>query len=145
MKSLAVLAIVSLASSAIAAQRSSGVVATLGQPSFGQAAPTPGLAPVPDQAYVTPSAPVTAAPVALYCNVKYRDQRNIAPCAVSKIVQVPDPCNPCCCVNVEICVPPCACECVRVSKCGTRVTYNYGKYQVQVTSRHGRVVVDYDD
>jgi hypothetical protein len=105
--------------------------------------------PVPDPSYVLPApsaAPVVGAPIVMYSNVRYRAERNIAPCAVSKIVSVADPCNPGCCVNVEICVPPCECECVKVSKCGTKVKYDYGKYAVDITSRRtGAIVVSYHD
>lgn len=143
MKKWAVLLVCSLATVAGAAERSSGVAPVLGQPVLGQVPPSP----VPDTSYAAPStAPVVVAtPVALYCNVRYKDQRNIAPCAVPTIVQVPDPCDPCCCVSVQICVPPCECPCVKVSKCGRKVSYDYGKYQVEITSARGRVTVDYDD
>ncbi len=123
----------------------------IGMASAAMAANQAPVTPVPDPSYVLPATPspapvVVGAPIALYSNVRYRAERNIAPCAVSKIVSVADPCNPGCCVNVEICVPPCECECVKVSKCGTKVKYDYGKYEVEVTSRRtGVVVVNYND
>lgn len=111
------------------------------------------LSPVPEVQY---SGPVTAMPVMpstveVYHNVRYRGERNIAPCAKSIIVQVPDPCasaNPCCptpCVNVQICVPECGCPNVKVTRCGNKVRYDYGKYAVDIVSARGRVMVDYDD
>ena len=144
MRNLFALFVASLASVAVAADQSSTLTPVLGQPVLSTVPPSP----VPDQAYSSATMPapiVVGTPIALYSNVKYKDQRNIHPCAVSKIVQIADPCNPACCIAIEICVPPCACECVSVSKCGTRVKYDYGKYEVEITSRRGRVTVDYDD
>ena len=111
------------------------------------------LAPIPEIQY---SGPVTAMPmmastVEVYQNVRYRGERNIAPCAKPIIVQIPDPCackTACCptpCVNVQICVPQCGCPCVKVTRCGDKVRYDYGKYAVNVISARGRVIVDYDD
>ncbi|WP_437206237.1 hypothetical protein [Planctomicrobium sp. SH664] len=81
----------------------------------------------------------------LYRAIKVRAPRNIAPCAVEKIVSVPDPCNPCRCVLIPICVPPCKAECITCSKQGDRVTFDYGKYSVDVTARRGGLVVTYHD
>jgi hypothetical protein len=108
-------------------------------------------APIPDlqmqvQVQVLPG----TAQVALYDCVKYKDERNIHPCAVPMIVSVPDPCaGPCdCgprCVFVKICVPPCGCHEVKCKRHGEKLVYDFGKYEVEVTSRRGVVVVDYDD
>jgi len=82
---------------------------------------------------------------------RYRRLHNIHPCAVKKVVSVIDPCfdpRSCCkpkCVKVAICVPPCGCVKVRVSHDGRRVKYDYGKYEVRITSRHGKITVDYKD
>ncbi|MEK6259546.1 MAG: hypothetical protein AABP62_13090 [Planctomycetota bacterium] len=111
------------------------------------------LSQVPEVQYSGPvtGMPVMPATVELYQNVRYRAERNIAPCAVPIIVQVPDPCackTACCptpCVNVQICVPECGCPCVKVTRCGDRVCFDYGKYEVIVTSGRGRVCVDYRD
>ena len=111
------------------------------------------LSPVPEIQYSGPVAgmPMMASSAEVYQNVRYRGERDIAPCAKPIIVQVPDPCtckNACCptpCVNVQICVPQCGCPCVKVTRCGDRVCYDYGKYSVTVTSARGRVIVDYDD
>ena len=97
----------------------------------------------------------------LYGCVKYRDLRNIAPCAKPMIVQVADPCackckrscDPCApcappkMVSVKICVPSCTCgpPCVTRSKCGKYVRYDFGKYAVDIRSKKGYVEVDYDD
>ena len=149
MKKWAMLIVCGLGTAAVAADRPYGLVPTLGQPVLSQVPPAP--TPVPDQAYsVATPAPaisglVTATPIAMYHNVKVKDRRNIAPCAVPTIVQVPDPCNPGCCVGVEICVPPCDKPCIKTSKCGTKVKYDYGKYAVEITSARGKVTVDYDD
>jgi hypothetical protein len=136
--------VLGLASTAIAAERPARLTPTLGVAVQSQVPPSP--TPVPDQSYVTaPAAPVVVSPAVLYTNVRVKDRRNIAPCAVPTIVQVPDPCDPCCCVNVEICAPACPPVCVKTSKCGTKVKYDYGDYEVEITSRRGRVTVDYDD
>lgn len=92
---------------------------------------------------------------ALFHCVEYKDLDNIHPCAVPKIVSIVDPCwKPskcgCCrpaprCVQVKICVPPCGCPRVKVSKDGRKVKYDYGKYEVELEAKDGRVEVDYDD
>ena len=112
--------------------------------------PTPGVGAQP--------VPVEGAVLTLYPNVRYKDERNIAPCAVSQIVMVKDPCplpcdpcNPCAvpevrCVAVQICVPPCS-ACPPKITCrrgGEYVKYDYGKYRVEIRSRRGCVTVDYD-
>ncbi len=111
------------------------------------------LSPVPEVQYSGPvtAMPVMPATVELYQNVRYCRERNIAPCAKPVIVQIPDPCackSACCptpCVNVQICVPQCGCPCVKVTRCGDRVCFDYGKYEIIVTSGRGRVCVDYRD
>ncbi len=92
--------------------------------------------------------------VELYHCVKVKDPDHMHPCAVPKIVMVKDPCacdDPCSCctpkcVAVQICIPPCFCEEeVKCKKDGEKVTYDYGKYRVQITSRKGVVTIDYDN
>jgi hypothetical protein len=148
-----------MASTAMGAQGSSlGGPTLLGQQGTDLPMPaplgTPTLSPVPETVYSGPvgQLPVVTAPNAeLFSCVKVRSPRNIAPCAVPIIVQVPDPCTPrnsCCprpCVNVQICVPACGCPNVCVTRNGNRVRYDYGKYSVTVVSLNGRVIVDYDD
>ncbi|QDT14832.1 hypothetical protein [Alienimonas californiensis] len=51
----------------------------------------------------------------------------------------------CALVFVEICVPPCQPEEVKVTRHGYRVHLDFGKYEVTLTSRDGYVRVDYDD
>ena len=64
-----------------------------------------------------------------------------APCACNH------PCNCCApaCVAVQICVPPCGCERVKISRDGRKHKYDYGKYEVEVKVKNGYVKVDYDD
>ena len=104
-------------------------------------------------------APAPAGVRELYRCVKVEDCDKIAPCAVSMIVEIPDPCwrpdpcNPCCkpgCVLVEICVPaPRCCDRgpkVTCSKDGRYKKFDFGKYRVEITTKsNGWVVVDYDD
>lgn len=116
-------------------------------PSYAQSpAPVPMPAPAP-----MGMQPVAAAPsVDLYPCVKYRDVRKISACSVPKVVLVKDPCScadPCCppkCVAVQICVPACACENICCSRDGNKVTYNYGKCKVEITTTRRGVTVDYD-
>ena len=104
--------------------------------------------------------PVPADPgtdsVALFEHVKYKDHDEIAPCAVPKIIQVKDPCAcpsecDCCnccepkCVSIKICVPPCACEHIKVNCDGDRIKYDYGEYAVDVRIKKGYIEVDYQD
>lgn len=128
------------------------------QPPAIEPQPMPGNAPAPAATPVAPGAtPVPTAqgtPVALYNCVRYKDECNVAPCAVPMVVMVKDPCDcncdPCCapkCVAVQICVPPCS-TCppqVCCKRGGEYVSYDYGKYRVEITSRNGVVTVDYDD
>lgn len=128
------------------------------QPAAIEPAPMPSGA-MPGAAVVAPGSeptPAAGTPVTLYHCVRYKDECNVAPCAVPMIVTVKDPCdcsdrcNPCCtpkCVAVQICVPPCS-ECppkVCCKRDGEYVSYDYGKYRVEITSRNGVVTVDYDD
>jgi hypothetical protein len=110
------------------------------------------LLPVPDYSMGTGTI-VSGQPVELFTRVKYTDRHEMAPCAVTKIIAVNDPCachDPCnCCgpkcVYIQICVPPCACESVRSRKNGDRVRYDYGKYAVDVRVKNGYIEVDYQD
>jgi hypothetical protein len=121
-----------------------GAVSMQGSISTAQG-PAVGAVPIPTQGVAIP----------LYHCVKYKDQRKIAPCAVPMIVMVKDPCakcdpcNPCApaaCVAVQICVPPCS-TCppkVCCKRGGEYVSYDFGKYRVEIRSRNGVVKVDYD-
>jgi hypothetical protein len=123
--------------------------------------PSP-LSPVPDPVYSqhpgysTPAFggstlgyPVDGQSAELFSDVRYHGTRNIAPCAVPTIIQVPDPCNrdKCCksCVNVQVCVPPCEPQRVKVTRDGNRVRYDYGQYSVVVKSVGNHVTVHYGD
>ena len=115
-------------------------------PGVDVAPPAPGGGPAPK---------ADSAAIELFRCVEYDDTHHIAPCAVVKIVKIVDPCwkpDPCSCcrqcapcVYVKICVPPCGCARVKVSRNGRKVRYDYGKYAVDIVSRNGRIEVDYDD
>ena len=129
---------------------------------FSQAPPSPSKAPLAAEPMPMPAA---GTPIELYHCVKYVDHSEMAPCAVTKIVQVrePDPCpqlrrqhrhccDPCACcppppkcVSVAICVPACACESVKVSRDGRRIRYDYGKYAVDIRVKKDYIEVDYQD
>ncbi len=91
-------------------------------------------------------APLPADPAfCLYQNVRVVDQRKIAVDAVPTIIQVPDPCNPCCCVYIEVCFPACNCPQVTVGPLGRRVWFDFGRRGVVVTSRaNGVISVNYN-
>lgn len=99
----------------------------------------------------------------LYPKVEYDDIDEIHPLAQPMVVQVLDPCSDKArggplrrlirrhhddCdpqfVYVEICAPP-GCPKVRVSRGGTKVTYHYGDYKIEIKSKNGIVYVEYDD
>jgi hypothetical protein len=126
-----------------------------------QPPPAPAIQLAPGE-YIVPTpeghGPVAPAsrPLGLYHRVKYEDLDNIHPCAVKMVVQVMDPCppprDPCSCckpaprfVLVEICVPPCGCKRVKISRGGAKVEYDYGKYEIEIKSKKGVIVVNYDD
>ncbi len=113
------------------------------------------MTPVPDGGPVAAGGPpiVMAPGLALYPRVKYHDKRHIAPCAVPMVIAVRDPCakrDPCAtcgpppCVLVEICVPPGCSPKVCTKHDGAKVRYDYGRYAVNITSKHGVIWVDYD-
>lgn len=114
---------------------------------YGQPVPGQPLPHAPSGSYgPVESYPVHGVPS--YSNVRYKDLRNIHPCAVQTVVMVPDPCSDPCCpqvVPVEICVPPYPCEDVKVSKGGRKIKYDYGKYDVEIRLKRNYIEVDYDD
>ena len=77
------------------------------------------------------------ASVPLHTAVKYKQTRNIHPCATELIVAVKDPCADRCCPNqclyVKICVPPCEAPC-RVS-C-RRDEEAYARYLAALKEQH---------
>jgi len=92
-------------------------------------------------------------PVPLATCIRIKDPDHIAPDAIPTVVAVRDP-NLCrhkcdCCVErvvyIEVCLPPCPPRKLRISPDGTYVCMNYGKYQVELTSRKGLITIDYDD
>lgn len=105
--------------------------------------------PTPDHAggeAVTGPAASSGAPIELYACVKVEDEDNIHPCAVPLIVAIVDPCNPCCCRYVQICVPPCECPPeIESNRSGTKVEYDYGEYEIEIKSKDDYVEVNYDD
>lgn len=81
----------------------------------------------------------------LYPNVRVFDPHKVAHCAVPTIIQVPDPCNPCCCVYIEVCFPACRCPEVSFGPRGRRIRFDFGVREVVVTSRaNGVVAVNYN-
>lgn len=87
------------------------------------------------------------AAVPVYPHVRVKDARNIAPGAVPRLIAIRDPRDRWShqCVFVEVCMPPCDCHDISVSRDGRRVKYDFGDYEIEVTSRNGLVTVDYDD
>lgn len=89
----------------------------------------------------------------LYQRVEVEDVDNIHPCAVPKIIVVPDPCaRPKSCercsppsVAIKVYVPPYACKDLEIKDYGREHKYDYGKYEVKVKVKGQYVKVDYDD
>lgn len=48
-------------------------------------------------------------------------------------------------VYVEVWVPPCPLQRVRVSPCKTKIRLDYGRYEVDIVSRKGLIEIDYDN
>jgi hypothetical protein len=86
--------------------------------------------------------------VAAYPHVRVGDPHKVAPGAVPVLVAVRDPnaCRkgPAGMVFVQVCLPPCPPCKVSVNKLGTKVELDYGKYEVDLISRNGVVIIDYD-
>jgi len=128
-----------------------GPMEPVASPAPPTAVPLTEAAPPGQMAAGGPPLPLAPAPALFPC-VKYRDRHHIAPCAVPMYVAVRDPCDrhdrcscgPPKCVLVEICVPPCGSPRITCKHDGARVRYVYGRYAVNITSRHGVVVVNYD-
>lgn len=129
------------------------VGALMAAPTNAQVPPAPG-----GEGYVGEAPIIETEAIALFDCVRYKDLKNIHPCAVPRIVMIPDPCaccNPCsccepACVAIEICVPPtddcCGPQERHICKRdGRKQKFCYGKYAVEITVKKGFVVVDYDD
>lgn len=88
--------------------------------------------------------------VPLGTSIKVEDECNIAQNAVPMIIAVRDP-NMCVhdiyerLVYVQIFVPACPLRDLRVSPCRTRISLDYGQYEVDIKSANRMVVVDYDN
>lgn len=76
----------------------------------------------------------------------YHRKRNIAPCAISKNIDISF-CDNCCTksVSVPVCAPPCACkEETSTTRDGKRVVHDYGTHSIAITARrNGTIEVDY--
>jgi hypothetical protein len=115
-----------------------------------------GLQPIPEP-YFIPPVPEGGAEyqtVALYHRVKYEDLDNVHPRAVKKIIAVKDPCateevcGTCTppCVYIIVCVPPTEqFEYDVKRKDHSQIEYDYGDYEIEITSKNGVVYVNYDD
>ena len=96
---------------------------------------------------------VSGEAIELFTCVEIDDPDEMHPCAVTKIIMVPDPCAckdacGCCapkCVAIKICVPPCECVDVSCKHDGRRQKYDYGKYSVEVKVKDGYIEVEYND
>jgi hypothetical protein len=115
-----------------------------------------GLQPVPEPYTIqpVPEGGIEYQTVELYHRVKYEDRDNVHPRAVKKIVAVKDPsatgrvCGNCAppCVYVIICVPPTDRFEYDVKRSDhSKVEYDYGDYEIEITSNDGVVCVNYDD
>lgn len=113
----------------------------------------PGV-PEPYSLQPVPEGVVDYQTVELYHRVKYEDLDNVHPRAVKKIVAVKDPCakeevcGACAppCVYVMICVPPMdRFEYDVKRKDHSKVEYDYGEYEIEISSDDGVVHVNYDD
>jgi hypothetical protein len=131
---------------------------------------SPVYVPAPRPVQVLPQAPIYPAPptclsvapapfqlgqfinyqVPLETRVQVQDEFNIAPNAVPVIIAVRDP-NMCRHDNVErlvyvqIFVPQCPLRDLQVSPCRTRVSLDYGRFEVDIKSGNGVIVIDYDN
>ncbi len=113
-------------------------------PSVQYPAPSPAMAPFGQ---------IVQGDVPLYDRVRIRDRHNIARGARPMIVAVKAPyaCrHACTCCNdkvVYVCVmaPPCEPQCVTVSKCGTHVRMDFGKYEIDIVTLPTLVKIDYDN
>ncbi len=82
--------------------------------------------------------------------VRVEHECNIAPNAIPVVVAVRDP-HMCDhdvqerLVFVQIFVPPCPVQNVRVSRCRTKISLDFGRYEVDIKSANGIIVVDYDN
>lgn len=88
--------------------------------------------------------PAPLTPVVLYPHVRVRTPHKAHPLGVPTVISVPDPRDHCGFVNVEVCMPPCPCLGVKTNRRGTRAQYDFGRYQIDIITRRGVVIIDYD-
>ena len=118
-------------------------------PQYRQPLPAPGpalTAPQGFDPFAYEFGQIMDCPVPLYTNVLVKDRCNIAPNAVPIVVCARDPnCTRGSRVFVQIFVPPCPPRKVRCYNGGRNIDYVYPGYEVNVRSRAGKIIVDYDD
>jgi len=120
--------------------------------------PAPVLPWAPAPPIVTPVLPhalgeLVTHPVALTTNVRVRNAHEIAPGARPAIIAVRDPFLPAWgtpgCVEqlayVRVFIPPVPLREVEVSPRLTEIKLDYGKWEIEIRSRHGVIEVEYDD
>ena len=115
----------------------------------------PVLPPAPvyvEPAPVLPPSPrhscgdIVTCEVPLHKRVVYRDRGHIARNARPVTVAVRTPNGHADQVSyVTVMAPPCEPQFVKVSPCGRRIRMDYGKYEVNITSRPNVIKVDYDN
>ncbi len=92
-------------------------------------------------------------PVPLEPHVLVRNAHEIAPGAIPVVIAVRNPhlgrfgSRGCVesVVYVQVFVPPCPLQRLKVSPCRTRIKLDYGDYDVEITSCDGHIDVEYDD
>ena len=105
-------------------------------------APAPLYAPASQTSHYGPSYGPVAGPPVLpgpRVPVRYKDLKNIAPCAVPQTVCVNGECGV---QYVDICAPE---GCVDVKRKRNKTVFDYGEYQVEIHNKRDGLVVDYDD
>ena len=140
---------------------------SFGNPSMLAQAPPPAIYPPAPAPFVLPAPPVPGSfghlphelgqmitcPVPIETHVEIRNACRVAPGAIPAVIAVRDPhlgrFRSRGCVEqlayVEILVPQCPLQRVRVSPCKTRIRLDYGKYEIDITSKNDCVVINYRD
>ena len=132
------------------------VVATV--PAYHAVPPQPDVlttAPAPQQLHHLPHhlGEIMTCPVPLETCVCIKDADEIAPTAIPVAVAVRDPhlglfgSRRCveALVYVEVLVPPCSLQRLRVSPWRTKIRLDYGHHAIDIISRNGVARIDYDD
>ncbi len=121
------------------------------QPPSGQPLHAPGTRPpegapayLPERSFPQGPPPGELEPVVLYQNVRIRDPHRAHPLGVPTIIPVPDPRDHCGVVYVEVCMPPCPCLSFWHNRRGTRAEFDFGRYEIDIITRRGVVIIDYD-